>query len=453
MRRCGNRRQDVHYFGRGHGGESSRVGPLCLPDELNLEYGAAAEHARAKSRLQPRWGCPRLRRLPWRCPDEGRPIPMDRRSRREQDCRRGHVDRHRLRRDCPGGFAQQRSGARPHGDLPERQQGLPRPARSQPLDGECPWGGQRGREHSRSRRRPRRNGRRPWRPPSRGPDLAHGQRRGGRGPARDCGAAPLSFDLLRCRSSSRNAFGARSVATVITTGGRPRTCARRNASVRARSFFQHSRSHVPTARWTQNSGSYRRRSRSSSGRSRSPARPKSFRPYAAIRRLHRLSDRAHRRSSRNRAGLLETIEDTGPAPMPSHSPHPEAVSAQRSRRRHDASSRIRAYWERMPIPSAFSSNVSPDHRATARRFTSDTGRSRCALANSETIRRASGAATPRTGTGELTYAWRSNVRGGFAAAWRSRTKVRRVVSTSRVTVAGTWSRAKSLVVGPRAEKG
>src|SRR5207247_1839649 len=35
------------------------------------------------------------------------------------------------------------------------------------------------------------------------------------------------------RNSSRNAFGARSVATVITTLGSPRTCDRRNASVRA----------------------------------------------------------------------------------------------------------------------------------------------------------------------------------------------------------------------------
>lgn len=57
------------------------------------------------------------------------------------------------------------------------------------------------------------------------------------------------------RSSSRKSFGALSVAIVIVIRGNPAACSRRNVRTRGSSFFQHSRSHVPTARWTQNSPS------------------------------------------------------------------------------------------------------------------------------------------------------------------------------------------------------
>src|SRR5205809_6707294 len=172
------------------------------------------------------------------------------------------------------------------------------------------------------------------------------------------------------RRSSRNDFAARAVATVSTTFGRPRTWLRRKASVRRRSCFQHSRSHVPTARCTQNSSSYKSFSRSWNGLSSSPARTNRWSAYVDARRRQMLFARVHRRTSRNRETFAYTIPAVGPEARPSSSPHPVAVSTQRSASFHEPSSRTFSYRPRRRIANDFSSYIGPDQSASARAFTS-----------------------------------------------------------------------------------
>src|SRR3989441_6163682 len=162
-------------------------------------------------------------------------------------------------------------------------------------------------------------------------------------------AAGVAF----CRNSRRNAFGARSVATVIVTGGRPSAWWRRKASVRRRSFFQHSRNQVPTARCTQNSSSYSSFSRSWNGLSSSPARTKRWSEYVDARRRQMFFARVHRRTSRNREAFAYTIPAIGPEARLSLNPHPVAVSTQRSASFHEPSSRTFSYRPRRRIPSDF----------------------------------------------------------------------------------------------------
>src|SRR2546428_5118482 len=126
-------------------------------------------------------------------------------------------------------------------------------------------------------------------------DLDHDLRRSWR-------SAPATAAVAFCRNSRRNAFGARSVATVIVTGGRPSAWSRRKASVRRRSFFQHSRSQVPTARCTQNSSSYSSFSRSWSGLLRSPAPANTGSAYVEGRRRQKFFVRGQRRRYPDRAG-------------------------------------------------------------------------------------------------------------------------------------------------------
>src|SRR2546428_10218699 len=216
-------------------------------------------------------------------------------------------------------------------------------------------------------------------------------------------AAAVAF----CRNSRRNAFGARSVATVIVTGGRPTAWWRRKASVRRRSFFQHSRNQVPTARCTQNSSSYSSFSRSWSGLSSSPARTNRWSAYVDARRRQMFFARVHRRRSRNREGFAYAIPAIGPEARPSLSPHPVAAPTQPSASFHESSSRIFSYWPRRRMPSDFSSNTGPDQRASARAFTSATVKVRWPFANVARVARIVGTLSPSTGTGDPTYDWSS----------------------------------------------
>src|SRR5439155_3957398 len=150
-------------------------------------------------------------------------------------------------------------------------------------------------------------------------------------PAYECDRQRVPRLARVLRRSSRNDFAARSVATLITTFGRPRTWLRRKASVRRRSCFQHSRSHVPTARCSQNSWSYNSFSRSWNGLSSSPARTNRWSAYVDARRRQMFVARVHRRRSRNREGFAYTIPATGPEPSASLKAHPVAASTIRPR--------------------------------------------------------------------------------------------------------------------------
>jgi len=201
----------------------------------------------------------------------------------------------------------------------------------------------------------------------------------------------------------------------MTTFGRPCTCLRRNASVRRRSCFQHSRNHVPTARWTQNSSSYRSFSRRWNGLSSSPARTNRCSAYVDARRRQMFFARVHRRMSWNRDAFAYTIPAIGPEARPSLSPHPVAASTQPSASLHESSSIIFSYRPRRSIASDFSSKTGPDQSASASAFTSPAPKVRCSFANAATIARTVGTVRPRTGTGEPTYDRRSAGADAFGA--------------------------------------
>lgn len=208
-------------------------------------------------------------------------------------------------------------------------------------------------------------------------------------------------------------------------------CFRRKLSVRRRSFFQHSRSHVPTARCTQNSSSYRSFSKSWNGLSSSPARTNRWSAYVDARRRQMFFARVHRRVSRNREGFAYTMPAIGPEARPSLSPHPVASSTQRSASFHESSSRIVSYRPRRRIASDFSSNTEPDQRAAARAFTSAAVNVLWSFAKAARIARKVGTLSPRTGTGEPTYAWRSagdDALGAFRSSSASTFPARRTSS-------------------------
>src|SRR3989475_4844052 len=117
--------------------------------------------------------------------------------------------------------------------------------------------------------------------------------------------------------------------------------------------------------------------------------------------------RVHRTMSRNREAFAYTIPAIGPEARPSLSPHPVAVSTQRSASFHESSSRTFSYRPRRRIPSDFSSKVGPDQSALARAFTSAAPKVGWSFANAARIPRIVGTRTPRTGAGEPTYDWRS----------------------------------------------
>src|SRR5436309_7018342 len=247
---------------------------------------------------------------------------------------------------------------------------------------------------------------------------------------------PPRIDQRFRRSSSRKDFGARSVATETMIRGRPRACFRRKASVRRRSCFQHSRSHVPTARWTQNSSSYRSFSRSSNGRSSSPARTNRWSAYVDARLRQMFLARVQRRVSRNREGFAYSIPAIGPDARPSLSPHPVAASTQRSASLHESSSRIFSYRPRTRIANDFSSNTGPDQSASARAFTTAALKSLWSFANAATMARIRGTLTPRAGTGEPTYDRRSAEADAFGAFRSSSTSCFRAAGTSSIIDSG-----------------
>src|SRR3989441_418282 len=215
-------------------------------------------------------------------------------------------------------------------------------------------------------------------------------------------ALPGPPGLAFCRNSRRNAFGARSVATVIVTGGRPSAWWRRKASVRRRSFFQHSRNQVPTARCTQNSSSYSSFSRSWSGLSSSPARTNRWSAYVDARRRQMFFARVHRRRSRNREGFANTSPAIGPEASASLNAQPGAESSHPSASLHESSLRGFSYRPRRRIASDFSSYTGSDQRAEARAFSSAAVNRPCSFAKPATMARIVGTVRPRTGTGEPT---------------------------------------------------
>src|SRR3989454_5043246 len=140
--------------------------------------------------------------------------------------------------------------------------------------------------------------------------------------------------------------------------------------------------------------------------------------------------RVHRRVSRNREGFAYSIPAIGPEARPSLSPHPVAASTQRSASLHESSSRITSYRPRTRIANDFSSNTGRDQSASARAFTSAAFKARWSFANAATMARIVGTLSPRAGTGEPTYDWRSAGADAFGAFRSSSTNLILAAETS-----------------------
>src|SRR5437870_8797118 len=145
---------------------------------------------------------------------------------------------------------------------------------------------------------------------------------------------------------------------------------------------------------------------------------------------------AQLRVSLNHEDFSYSIPAIGPDARPSLSPHPVAASTQRSASLHESSSRIFSYRPRTRIANDFSSNTGPDQSASARAFTSAVLKSRCSFANAATMARIRGTLTPRAGTGEPTYDWRSAGTDAFGAFRSSSTSSFRAAGTSSTIDSG-----------------